>query len=402
LKNQSELNIGLIGHVDHGKTTVTKALSGVWTDKHSEEIKRGISIRLGYADCEFYKCSKCSEPDCYCTSPKCTKCGGKTEFQRKLSLVDAPGHETLMATMLSGAALMDGAVVVIAANEDCPQPQTIEHLMALDIVGVDKIVIAQNKIDLVSEEKAKENYQQIKDFLATTKAKDAPIIPIAAHYGVNIEVLINAIEEHIPTPERDLKADPRMYVARSFDINKPGTGVDTLVGGIVGGSLISGKLSVGDEIEFRPGVKRKKDYEPVSAKVTGLNAGNVKLDSASPGGLIGVATQLDPSLSKSDGLLGNMLGKPGTLPPVHYTLKLDVKMLDRTVGDSGGSIKPLVKGEPLMLNIGSAMTVGTVVDMKTNTLALKIPVCAQYGDKVAVSRRFGARWHLIGYGIIQE
>ncbi|MBM3309861.1 MAG: translation initiation factor IF-2 subunit gamma, partial [Candidatus Altiarchaeales archaeon] len=82
---QSEINIGLVGHVDHGKTTLTKALSGIWTDTHSEEIKRGISIRLGYADCEFYKCAKCGEPECYCTAPKCPKCGSQTKFLRKVS-----------------------------------------------------------------------------------------------------------------------------------------------------------------------------------------------------------------------------------------------------------------------------------------------------------------------------
>ena len=111
---QSDVNIGLVGHVDHGKTTLTKA------DTHSEETKRGISIRLGYADIEFRKCPECDEPECYTTSEKCEHCGSETELIRKVSFVDAPGHETLMATMLSGAAIMDGAVLVIAANESCP------------------------------------------------------------------------------------------------------------------------------------------------------------------------------------------------------------------------------------------------------------------------------------------
>ena len=90
---QSDVNIGLVGHVDHGKTTLTKALSGVWTDTHSEETKRGISIRLGYADIEFKKCPKCDEPECYTTSDKCEICGSETELIRKVSFVDAPGHE---------------------------------------------------------------------------------------------------------------------------------------------------------------------------------------------------------------------------------------------------------------------------------------------------------------------
>ena len=151
-----EVNIGMVGHVDHGKTTLVKALSGIWTDQHSEEVKRGISIRLGYADATFRKCPSCPEPDAYTVEEKCPHCGTETEFLRTVSFVDSPGHETLMATMLCGAAIMDGAVLVISANEPCPQPQSKEHLMALNITGIDKIVIVQNKIDLMTREQVME------------------------------------------------------------------------------------------------------------------------------------------------------------------------------------------------------------------------------------------------------
>jgi len=144
-----EVNIGMVGHVDHGKTTLVKSLSGVWTDQHSEEVKRGISIRLGYADATFRKCPSCPAPDAYTVKEKCEHCGSETKVLRTVSFVDSPGHETLMATMLCGAAIMDGAVLVISANEPCPQPQTKEHLMALNITGIDRIVIVQNKIDLM-------------------------------------------------------------------------------------------------------------------------------------------------------------------------------------------------------------------------------------------------------------
>ena len=192
---QPEVNIGMIGHVDHGKTTLTRALSGEWTDRHSEELKRGISIRLGYADVAFYKCPQCQGAAAYGTNKKCANCGADTEFLRAVSFVDAPGHETLMATMLSGAALMDGALLLVAANEKCPQPQTKEHLMALSIIGIDKIIIVQNKIDIVTREQAIENYKQIKEFVKGTIAENAPIIPISANRGVNIDMLIEAIEE---------------------------------------------------------------------------------------------------------------------------------------------------------------------------------------------------------------
>jgi len=171
---QPEINIGMIGHVDHGKTTLVQTLSGKWTDTHSEEIKRGITIRLGYADVNFYKCPNCPEPDCYSVKKECLTCGKPAEFLRKISLVDAPGHESLMATMLCGSAIMDGALLLVSAAETCPQPQTREHLQALEIVGIENLIVIQNKIDLVKEDQAKKNYEEIKTFLKGSKFENAP------------------------------------------------------------------------------------------------------------------------------------------------------------------------------------------------------------------------------------
>lgn len=204
-----EVNIGLVGHVDHGKTTLTRALSGKWTDEHSEELKKGITIKIGYADITYYR-----------NDEGTLNVKEDGEKERTVSLVDAPGHETLMANVLSGAAIMDGAVLVIAANEECPQPQTREHLAALDIIGVENIVIVQNKIDLVDEEEARENYKEIQEFVEGTVAEDAPVIPISAQQEINIDAVLEAIDTEIQTPERDLEADGKMLVARSFDINK--------------------------------------------------------------------------------------------------------------------------------------------------------------------------------------
>jgi translation initiation factor 2 subunit 3 len=98
--NQAEISIGMIGHVDHGKSTLTEALTGKFPDTHSEEIRRGISIRLGYAETEFRECPDCTSPDKYTTQKKCPKCGKETILLRRVAFVDAPGHEVLMATML--------------------------------------------------------------------------------------------------------------------------------------------------------------------------------------------------------------------------------------------------------------------------------------------------------------
>jgi len=407
VKVQSDVNIGLVGHVDHGKTTLTKALSGIWTDTHSEETKRGISIRLGYADIEFRKCNECGEPLCYTTALTCEHCGGETEILRKVSFVDAPGHETLMATMLSGAAIMDGAVLVIAANEHCPQPQTKEHLMALDVIGVTDVIVVQNKIDIVSKKRAIESYKEIQEFVKGTCAENAPIIPVSAQQGANIDILIDAIDKKIETPKRDPDKPSRMYVARSFDINKPGSHPDSIKGGVIGGSLVQGTLKEGQNIEIRPGIENKKNLkEPwlsLTSEIVGLNTGGEDVDEVGPGGLVGVATKLDPSLTKADSLSGSVAGEPGTLPDVLISFEMETHLLDRVVGTKEErDVAPIKLKEPLMMNCGTTTTIGVVSRVKGNVqVTLKLPVCADKGDRVALSRRVGARWRLIGYGIIK-
>ncbi len=404
---QPEVNIGLVGHVDHGKTTLTQALSGEWTDRHSEETKRGISIRLGYADTAFYRCTSCSGSEAYSPTPECSKCGGEAKLLRAVSFVDSPGHETLMATMLSGASMMDGAVLVIAANEECPQPQTQEHLMGLDISGVKQVIIVQNKVDLVTSEEASENYQQIIEFTKGTVAEGAPIIPVSAHHDANIDILIEAIEKNIPTPDRDENASPLMAIARSFDINQPGTPISQLKGGVLGGSLTRGVLEVGDEIEICPGFKNESTGEPkwdrILTEVSSLTSGAVSLDKARPGGLIGVGTGLDPSLTKSDSLIGHVLGYADELPPIKEDFVMQVFLLDKVVGvDRDLQVEEIKTREPLMLTVGTATTVGVVTSARGEEAAVKLKraVCAESGQRIAISRRFKGKWHLIGYGII--
>ncbi|MBI2582154.1 translation initiation factor IF-2 subunit gamma [Candidatus Woesearchaeota archaeon] len=402
---QPELNIALVGHVDHGKTTLTERLSGKWTDTHSEELKRGITIRLGYADFCIYFCENCHY---YTSKLKCPKCNNETIFQRKISLVDAPGHESLMATMLSGAAIVDGALLLVAANEKCPQPQTKEHLMALHISGIKNVIVVQNKIDLVSYEEALANYKEIKDFLSSTEYKNAPIIPISARGNVNIDVLLKAIQENIITPARDLDRDPIMLVARSFDINKPGVKPEKLVGGVLGGTVKQGKFRVGDEIEVSPGYmveeKNKKVAKPLRTRITKIFSGGEPVEEILPGGSMAIGTTLDPSVVKSDSLTGSIVGLPGKLPAIHSQVSLETSLLERVVGAKEEvEVKPLAKGEVLMLNCNSAATVGVVVDpSKKNTICvLKKPICAKAGDRITISRRVGDRFRLIGYGILK-
>ncbi len=405
---QPEMNIGLVGHVDNGKTTLTQALSGRWADTHSEEIKRGITIRLGYADAVFYKCPKCKESE-YSTSPKCPNCDHDTIPVKKVSFVDAPGHETLMATMLSGAAIMDAALLLIAANEKCPQPQTKEHLVALTIVGVKNIIIVQNKIDLATKEEAIKSYEQIKAFVKGTIAENAPIIPISAQHRINIDLLIKEMCENFKTPERNKNKDPIMFVARSFDINKPGVDITNLMGGVLGGALKQGMLKVNDKIEIRPGIKVVKEgktfWQPIFTEIAGFKTGNESVEEVYPGGSVGILTKLDPSLVKADSLTGNVVGHPDKLPKVWYEFYLEPKLLDRIVGSENElAVEPIKKGEMLMLNVNSAATIGTVVELKKHLIyvKLRIAVCSNKEDRITISRMLGSRWRLIGYSSIVE
>ena len=403
-KTIPSVNIGMVGHVAHGKTTLVEALTGKLTLTHSEELKRGITIRLGYADARIYRCRECER---YTTSDKCIYCFGGAELQRTVSFVDAPGHETLMATVLTGTSLMDGAILIIAANEKCPQPQTREHLMALEVAGIKNVIIVQSKIDLVDEKEAKKSYAQIKGFVKGTMLESAPIIPVSSQKGINIEFVLAAIEKMIPDHEAAAKKKSgedvtRMLVARSFDVNKPGTRPKDILGGVLGGSVISGRLKVGDDIEIRPGARIGDKYKTLTTKVVGLQKAGIDLEDAGQGGLLGVMTELDPSLTKSDMLVGNVVGTPGKLPEVREELDMEVSLMKRAVGSEGmESVQPLKVGENLMVNVGTGRSVGLVKSVKRHVnMQLKLPICVERGERVVISRRISGRWRLIGYGIV--
>jgi translation initiation factor 2 subunit 3 len=402
---QPEVNIGTLGHVDNGKSTLVQALTGVWTARHSEELRRGITIRIGYADAFVYKCPKCRAPNNYTTNPKCPTCASETKLKRGISFVDCPGHHSLMVTMLSGSSLMDGALFVLASNAKCPQAQDREHLLAAQSVGIKNLVIVQNKIDVVAKERALENYKEIRAFVKGTIADDAPIVPISAQHGTNIDVLLKEIEERIPTPKRDLTALPRMFVLRSFEVNKPGTEIDDMLGGIIGGSIVQGIFRVGDQIEIKPGISvqegGKTRYERLITTIKSLSVSRGPVQEATSGGLVGIGTDLDPSLTKSDGLVGSVAGKVDTLPPTLAKITLDVNLFEKVVGtELAVPVEKIRTNEALVLNIGTTVTSGVVTSAREALVdvGLRKPVCAEAGAKVAISRRIAESWRLIGFG----
>ena len=406
LPRQPEVNIGTSGHVDHGKTTLTQAITGIWASAHSEELKRGITIKVGYADAAFYRCTQDHGVESYSTSAKCPICGRKTTFLRAVSFVDCPGHESLMTNMLAGAFLMDGALLVIAANEPVPKPQTREHLQALQMLGMKRVVIAQNKIDLVTEAEAKKNHAQIQKFVQGTVAEKAPIVPISAQQRLNIDALIEALEDVIPTPKRDAGADPLMYVVRSFDVNRPGAEIAGLAGGVLGGSLTRGELKVGEEIEVRPGMvdARSGKFVPIVTRVSSLQTGAGEAEKVGSGGLVAIGTHLDPTFTKGDQMVGSVIGRPGTLPETLEQVTLDVTLLETAVGSADLVKVDKVKlGENLRLNLGTSSTLAVTTSVRGNVFEanLKKPVAIEPGMRAAISRRIAERWRLIGSGILK-
>lgn len=314
-------------------------------------------------------------------------CGSTMTLLRHVSFVDCPGHDVLMATMLNGAAVMDAALLLIAGNEPCPQPQTSEHLAAVEIMKLQNLIILQNKIDLIKKEQAMVQFDSIRSFVSGTVAEKAPIIPISAQLKYNIDVVCEYIVNTIPIPLRDYTSAPHMIVIRSFDVNKPGQRADDLKGGVAGGSILKGVLRLGDEIEILPGIVSKNQQgeiinTPIYARVESLHAEKNTLRYAVPGGLIGVGTKIDPTLTRADRLVGQVLGHKGKLPNVFTEISVTFYLLRRLLGvteqeaDGKAKVKKLAKGEVLMVNIGSTSTGGRVMSVKNDTarIALTKPV----------------------------
>jgi translation initiation factor 2 subunit 3 len=377
------LNIGMVGHIDHGKTTLLSQITGKFADTHSEELKRGITIKLGYADTVLESKGK----------------------KRYISFVDCPGHEMLMATMLSGAALIDAAILVIAANEGI-KPQTREHLIALQAKKVNNILIIQNKIDLVTKEQALENYKKIQEFVKETIAEKAPIIPVSAQQGINIDKIKEFLLS-VEIPKRDTQSAPEFLIARSFDINKPGTKIEKLHGGVLAGILKKGSLKIGDEIEIKPGISEKHankfTYKPVKTKITSIFRGNHSIKQATPGGSLAFETELDNILTKTDSLSGNIASTPNSLPEISNKIKLKFELFKELVGEEKtAKIENLKMSENIMLSINTTITVGQIIKLKKDEieLSLKIPIVPIKGDSVGLARNIHSHWRLIGFGEI--
>lgn len=399
INNQPTFNIGAIGHVASGKSTLTKSITGIKTQKHSSEQERNITINIGYANAKIY----IDKEGNLHTAPSKKRflldnSGDEMKLIGHISFVDVPGHESFMSNMISGSAIMNGCVLVIASNENIPQVQTFEHFEAVKNVEIDDFIILQNKVDLIKEDENQDVYKKIKKFVKGSAAEESVIIPSTIQNDINKdEILKNIINicqtKNLSLLKNKINEDLRMIVIRSFDINRQYNPYDKLQGGVVGGSLISGHLKIGDYIEMRPGFIIGKKYRPIYSQVVSLKSDTKNLDYAVPGGLIGVCLDIDPSLSKNNGMVGQIVGHVGKLPPVYNLIAVNYNLIERE-----GLNSKFKKDETILININSTNINGKITKVKKskNRLIIELskPACIFDDQKIAIFKMISARWIL--------
>ncbi len=351
--------IGTAGHVDHGKSTLVKVLTGIDPDRWEEEQRREMTIDLGFA---------------WRTLPS-----GKT-----ISLVDVPGHERFIKNMLAGVGGIDAALLVIAADEAI-MPQTAEHIAILDLLGITHGLVVLTKADLVEADWLALVREEVSERLRDTSFGNAPVLAVSARTGQGIPDLLAALDEQLSqTPTRtQATGSPRLPIDRSFTIGGFGT--------VVTGTLIDGPLRVGDDVMILP--------QGLSARVRGLQTHQQKQDTALAGTRVAVNLS---GISHHDITRGNVLALPGTLRPTEL---IDVYV--RLVGDLA---RPLEQNAPLDLFVGAAETLcrATLLDRDSLgagergwlQLRLERPVAVARGDRYIV--RLPSPSQTIGGGIIVD
>jgi translation initiation factor 2 subunit 3 len=399
IDRQPVVNIGVIGHVAHGKSTFVKNISGSKTQKHSKELISNKTIYLGYANTKIYRCQECPSPHAFSTRPNCDRCERESILVNHVSFIDCPGHDELMATMLNGVSMMDYVILVIAANEPFPRPQTLEHFLAAKMMGVKNLVVLQNKIDLVTRAQALKQYEEVRKFLVQHSFDQPIVIPFACHQSHNRPHVLHYIA-NFKEPERMDGQPVKIYISRSFDVNPGQVKPPDIKGGVIGGTVIEGVVRVGDRIEIKPGlITKSADGRianlPIITHVRSIETDRNPISEARPGGLIGLETNLDPFLTQKNRLVGQLAGLPGTLPDVSQRLAIKYVYLDRKEAI-------LSSRDAIRLNINSGTFFGEIEkkkrDQKIIYVLLGIVVCVRENQLVAISKKIGSVYRLVGYG----
>jgi translation initiation factor 2 subunit 3 len=324
-----------------------------------------------------------------------------------------------MAAMLNGTCVMDSTIIVEAIdNKQIPAPQTEEHLFVAKIMNLPNSIVCMNKMDLVTRSKATKKIHEFQNYLIEndTIAKDSLMIPIAANYGINADVLCECITK-LEDPKRDLDVETRMIIVRSFQINKPGTRMSDISGGVVGGTIMEGVLRVGDRVEILPGLIQRNQnpnpkkglarwsYRPLRSYVRSIKSEENELKLSVPGGLVGVQLTLDPGLTTKDGLVGNTLRviHPDKKPTEYHIF--EVLRIITELFREGDEYK-INANDRLVVNHNARNVDCTVVRTRAKDnkaeLNLDSPICAQIGEIITISRKTGQNITILCRGKIIE
>jgi selenocysteine-specific elongation factor len=351
--------IGTAGHVDHGKSTLVKTLTGIDPDRWEEEQRREMTIDLGFA---------------WLTLPS----------GRSVSIIDVPGHERFIKNMLAGVGGIDAALLVIAADESV-MPQTEEHLAILDLLGVEHGLVVLTKADLVDEEWLALVGEEVSEKLRDTSLADAPQIAVSARSGQGLPALLAALDAQLDrTPSRTQEhGEPRLSIDRAFTVGG--------FGAVVTGTLLDGPLHLGEEVEIGP--------KGLRARVRGLQTHQRKEEIALPGTRVAVNLA---GVSHHDLARGDMLALPGRLRPAD--------LLDARLRLVPGAPRPLKQNDRLDLFVGAAETPCRVTLLDSDELRpgqsgwvqlrLDRPIAVSRGDRYIL--RQPSPSHTIGGGRIVD
>lgn len=382
IKNQPIMNIGVIGHVANGKSTLIRNISGEKTQRYASEQEKNITIKLGYSNAKIWKCNECEAPACYQSTSssvynyECKICGKECDLKTHISFVDTPGHHVLIGTMLKGTSVMDYAIVVESiTNESMPEKQTQEHMQIINQCGKEVKYICMNKIDVL----IKKDIKGIKSRMNELEKKlNIPVIPITGTHGINIDVVL----EQLCNLEvnHNYQDTFKMIITRSFNINKPGIKLQDLKGSVIGGSIINGSINEEDEVIILPFRVENNVCHPLKTKIKNIKSGDVELKNAISGGLIGIETCLDSSLGKNDGLAGNIVFKYED----YVNKKLDIgiyKNIEVCIDNFD------MKNKKFIVNTNSQSVLGKIISYENNILNIELEkeLCLSSDDKIILS-----------------
>ena len=405
LQNQPIINIGCLGSVSDGKSSMVSTFTGINTQKHSSEKIRNITVKQGYGNMKVWQ----HDDKYFTTNSQQTEYlhdGIEYELKNHISFVDCPGHQELIGVMLSSIALMDGVIIVISVDKaPHEKPQLLQHLAAVVLGKFDKIIICLNKIDLVTKDVVLQRKEELDIMLEQYGICPFAVIPTCFNKKIGLNYLTKAIMELFNPSEFENKKStiPYFHISRSFDINKPGTNWANLKGGVIGGSLSSGKFAKNDVIEIRPGIlvgkTPKISCKPIHTNISTIKTDTTEIDEVQPGGLVGIGTDIDPLYCKDNYLTGNIAGLVGTLPSVFMEITVDINKVELF----GFTWDPKVKDQ-VEIQIGTHMANSVSVQKikkKTITFLFVSPVCIPDNQHIVICRTINGILKIVAEGYIQ-